>query len=241
MKRKLQGAFDGIRADAVLQQRTLDYVRTKRAGASRALPLAAAMACLVLLLGGCGVYFTPTAYVAVDVNPSVELRLNCFDTVVSARGMNDDGAALLETVELRRHSCAEAMELIFACTAVQRALEEGGEVSVSLDSGGAQQQRLMACMKECSEQHPQTQWQSVEKEEAAAAREVGLSCEKYRLWLQLQQQGSEITAQQAGQLSMKELRQLLEDPGESGGEGSCAQKGHGQGGGGNGHHKGNGA
>ncbi|WP_181861874.1 anti-sigma-I factor RsgI family protein [Slackia isoflavoniconvertens] len=37
----------------------------------------------------------PTAYMGIDVNPSIELGVNRFDVVVCAEGLNDDGEAVL--------------------------------------------------------------------------------------------------------------------------------------------------
>ena len=63
----------------------------------------AVVACFVMLFViGTAAYYTPTAYVSFDVNPSIEYRLNMFDIVLSARGGNDDGSEILERIDLRR-------------------------------------------------------------------------------------------------------------------------------------------
>ena len=57
-------------------------------------PLLACLALVVALLGGGGwLWFTPTASVSVDINPSLELRLNRFSRVVAVEGANADGQA----------------------------------------------------------------------------------------------------------------------------------------------------
>ena len=39
-------------------------------------------------------YFTPIAEISIDINPSIELRVNRFDQVISVDGLNGDGQAL---------------------------------------------------------------------------------------------------------------------------------------------------
>ena len=61
----------------------------------------AAAACLVLLIsGGVAAYYTPTTYVSLDVNPSIEYAVNMFDRVLSATGVNDDGSEIIDEIEL---------------------------------------------------------------------------------------------------------------------------------------------
>ncbi len=63
-------------------------------------------ACVVSVLGIGGVstyaYYTPTSYVSLDVNPSIEYSLNTFDRVLSVKGVNDDGKNILDDIGLVR-------------------------------------------------------------------------------------------------------------------------------------------
>ena len=76
MRSKIQAAFDQIRAEDALKERTKAFVHAKTQGRRqdhvRRRVLALAMACLpVLLLGGGGYmsYAMPVAAIGVDVNP----------------------------------------------------------------------------------------------------------------------------------------------------------------------------
>ncbi|MEG1782723.1 MAG: hypothetical protein RR253_05705, partial [Oscillospiraceae bacterium] len=57
-----------------------------------------------LLVGGLslGAYacIAPHTYVSLDVNPSVEYTLNMFDRVLSVNAVNEDGASILQEVNL---------------------------------------------------------------------------------------------------------------------------------------------
>ncbi len=66
------------------------------------LRIGVAAACVACVLGMAGVgayaYYTPTSYVSLDVNPSIEYSLNAFDRVFSVKGVNDDGENILEDI-----------------------------------------------------------------------------------------------------------------------------------------------
>lgn len=97
-------------------ERTCTAKRTRRRWR---LPLAAA-ACLVAAafgFGGYTAYATETAVIGIEVNPSIELGINRFDTVVAARALNEDGEALLAEVSVVGDPYAEAIGEITASDA----------------------------------------------------------------------------------------------------------------------------
>lgn len=64
------------------------------------IPLVAPIAAFALLIIAATVYAfnTPYAYVSLDVNPSLEYSVNIFKQVLSVKGMNEQGTALLEKI-----------------------------------------------------------------------------------------------------------------------------------------------
>ena len=103
MDDRIRAAFDAIHAEEALKEHTKAALAARQRPAVRRRRLAPLLACLALvvaLLGGGGwLWFTPTASVSVDINPSLELRLNRFSRVVAVEGANADGQALAQ--ELR--------------------------------------------------------------------------------------------------------------------------------------------
>ena len=107
MVNELRSAFDKIQADDALKLRTFRYVNAEIHRRSSAKPrprLRLAVACSVILIlvlfGGFSYnhYFTPVAYVDMDVNPSIGLTLNRFDRVIYTHAYNDDGAVIIMEV-----------------------------------------------------------------------------------------------------------------------------------------------
>src|SRR5690606_14677542 len=54
------------------------------------------------------------AYVAIDINPSVELGINRSDKVIEARGLNEDGMELINKVHLEGKKIDEAIRLLIS-------------------------------------------------------------------------------------------------------------------------------
>jgi hypothetical protein len=87
----------------------------------RKIALAASVA-LVLSLGGGGYAYakTPVAYVSLDINPSIELGVNAFDTIVSAEAYNEDGEKVLEGTNLINTKVVKAVS-----TVISNAISDG--------------------------------------------------------------------------------------------------------------------
>lgn len=68
---------------------------------------------LLLLLGGFKGYTTPIGVVSLDVNPSIEYSINCFDRVLDISAVNEDGSTILAQMDenaLRFRPVDEAVE-----------------------------------------------------------------------------------------------------------------------------------
>ena len=119
---ELRRALDSVRADEALKRRTQEYVaaQTGNYGIARRVSrpargwraLAAASCLLIVLLLGGWLYLAPTAYISVDINPSLELYVNRFDQVVSAKGYNQAGQALADDLGIRFLNYSHAGEQI---------------------------------------------------------------------------------------------------------------------------------
>ena len=240
MDERLKEAFDAVRAEERCKENTMAYVRRKTRGftrprvlrAARLLPVAA---CLVLVLLGAGwLYATPTVSIYIDVNPSVELAVNRFDRVVSATGRNDDGQALLESLDLRNLDCTQAVEELLQAEPVASLLESGQALSIGVVGGdGGQAGRVLAQMESCTQSLENTHCCLGEAGEVEAARELGLSYGKYRALLALQALDPTVTAGDVQALSTGQIWAMVEaleadDAGDAGDTGSGQGNGAGQ-------------
>lgn len=227
---RVREAFASVRAPEDLRRRTLRVIEERRVAqgaqvvlmrpSRRALSLRAKMAlaaCLLVAIIGAGALGAalrlPTAYVTLDVNPSLELALNRFDDVVGARGLNDDGAELLEGADVVGMSYGEAIEEI------ERALAEGGylagdpvlTVTVTCDDEGRYDE-LESASRHCLESSGgEVSCSHASEEEHHAAHDAGLGVGKWRVWRELVDAGSDLSAEEAAGMSVRELSDLLAD------------------------------
>lgn len=99
-----------------------------------ALPAAACLVVLLALVGVFGFYQTPAAHVAISVNPSLELTVNPWGTVIAARGLNADGEAVVAEVPLDRLSYEEAIDRLVTSDAFAPYLTADALVDVAIES-----------------------------------------------------------------------------------------------------------
>ena len=91
----------------------------------------AAAACLVLV--GAHLYFTPTSFVYLDINPSIRLDLNRFERVIDVVPLNDDAENLLSAATVSRKNAQACMSDIVAACQAQRYLNaENTDVEISV-------------------------------------------------------------------------------------------------------------
>lgn len=98
--------------------------------------LAMAAVLLIVALSGFGYfrYFTPAAYVDLDVNPSIGLVLNRAGDVLSAGAYNAEGEAMLQRVDVRRLPYDEAVQLLLAEMISQGYLQQERLVSATVQA-----------------------------------------------------------------------------------------------------------
>lgn len=199
-----------------------------------AIALAACLALAAVCVGGYAWAQAPCAYVAIDVNPSIELGINRLGNVASVRAYNEDGERLLQALDLDGLAFADAMaaleerlrgylddgatvEMTVVCDNERRAaeLEQVGVGCLSASGSGS-----VHCSHASSEEHH-------------AAESAGMGLGKYRLYLELVDAGVDISPEEASAMTMRELRALLEDAGSAsaGGSGSDAGQAAGRAGG----------
>ena len=244
MNKALKELFSPIRAEealkdhtkAFLAERTREYAKAGAKG--RGYPAwAAVCVCLLLaLLGGRWLYFTPAAAISVDINPSIELSVNRFDRVIAVTALNEDGQALSSALDIKYKTYGQALEQILGQDSVA-ALLSGGEVMAITVAGSdkGRSARLLSGIEACAAGQGNIDCYLARPEEAAAARAAGLSCGKYRAFLELQRLDPDITPEAVEGMTMREIRDRLDCLSSNGGgdlppSGGCGGR-HGRSGG----------
>lgn len=167
------------------------------------LRIGVAAACVACVLGMAGVgayaYYTPTSYVSLDVNPSIEYSLNAFDRVLSVKGVNDDGENILEDigqVKIKNKSIDKAIRETINTIAQLGYFpkdSEGGVVIAVSDKNTDKAEKLSEKLKETVEEIADEEKLDVEVESMAVgearvqeARSLGVTPGKLNLVEKLQ-------------------------------------------------------
>lgn len=138
----LQKSMENIKATEQMKQNTLRYLEAQRTNQKRnifqqrpyaALRYAMAVVCVFLMAGAGGytVYSRPVSYISIDVNPSIELAVNRFDRVVSAKGYNAVGQDILQHIPLKNISYLQAIDRLLQDAYYSRYLNRDSQLVVT--------------------------------------------------------------------------------------------------------------
>jgi hypothetical protein len=143
-------AFAGIKAEDRLKANTMTFLE-QRMNRRRGFPvmrLATGFACaLLLFIGGLFAYqsySTVTAYVDIDVNPSIELALNRYGRVVSVNAYNNDGTNVLAKIPVKNKEYGEALRLLVDEMYAQGYIQNAELFSITLQTDNESQKELLA-------------------------------------------------------------------------------------------------
>ena len=150
MRAMIKSAFDRIKAEETLisntetalrnhqkQKNETTYVYKKRNIFKMKRIAVAAGAVLVMLglsVGGYAYYQTPVSYLSLDINPSVELGVNAFGRVVSAKGYNADGELILNGHSVVNFTVNDAVKKLVTSASENGFIKDDGSTIVSLTS-----------------------------------------------------------------------------------------------------------
>lgn len=219
MNNTFKELFGSIQADEGLKDRTKAFLEKKTQGYTRVkaakrryYPGAAACACfLIMLFGGYGLYFTPVAEISVDINPSIEMGVNRFDRVISVKDFNEDGSELSGAIDVKYRNYTDAIEQILNNDMVTSLLADNEIMTITvIGSDGLRSDKILSGVEACTARQNNTYCYFVPSEEAAKAHEMGLSCGKYRAFLELQLLDPDATPETVQGMTMREIRDLID-------------------------------
>lgn len=223
-KEKLKAAFDQVQAEEKLKERTKQYLsekvyagKKKRTSPLRNFAAAAACSLLVFLAGGSYLYFTPTAFISVDINPSLELGINRFDRIVSVTGYNEDGKALADSLDVRYMNYSDALESLLADQDMEVYLSDNADVVLTVaGKSDSQSSQILETVESCVSDHENIHCHSGDTEEIQHAHNAGLSFGKYQAYLTLKELDPSVTLEEVQDMTMSQIRELIQEYSQKG-------------------------
>ena len=225
-EKQFREAFGQIHAEDELRANTKDFlarqINKKKAHTFPILKTAAAAACLLVAVtaGGAWLYLTPSAYISIDINPSLELGVKRFDRIVSIEAFNSDGQELAEQLDIRYMDYSEAMEELLSEQTVEAYLEDDAVMTVTVAGSDEEKtDQILENVETCTAGHFNISCHSGDMAEMHEAHSEGLSFGKYRAYLELKSLDPSVTPDDIRNLSMREIRDLIDSySGDSGGD-----------------------
>ena len=221
MENKIQNAFDSIKADSGLKETTKELLSSKRRKEDRGCrrmriqKTIAAVCGMLLLVTGIGGFWwmqTPVSYVSIDVNPSVELALNRFDRVVSAKAYNPEGEEILRELSLKGKKYIEAIDAVVESRVMKRYLTRQAEIVFTVAADGYRENEIEKGVSHCQGHISQSSHSLVtDLKTAAQAHVQGL----------LSQYDSTVTVEECRHMSMGEIHGKIKE--HEGNGGRCQQ------------------
>lgn len=218
MNGKIKEAFEQIQAENELKEKTKEFIFQKtngyskvRTGTYKYLVSVFASAAL-LFIGGHWLYFTPTVEISIDINPSIELEINRFDKIISLESYNADGQELIKTLNVKFKDYSEAMNQIFRSEDIISLLEKDEIMTIAvIGSGSTQSEKVLSNLQSYTEEKHNTYCYYAHSEEVENAHESGLSCGKYKAYLELKEVNPDITVDDIHHMTMREIRNMIDE------------------------------
>lgn len=205
-----KGSVEQPAREAGLQSTRILSTRRKYA-LRAALSLAA---CVLAAVIGVGAYnqLHPTAFVQLDMNPSIELQVNKYDKVVGVEALNDDGQQVLDAVDVEGDTYEDAVQEITSSDAFLEYAGENSYLEINITCDNATQaEELLSVSEQQVQQLPcpcNCRYATAEEREEAWAAGMGVG--RYRLACQLIELDDSLTLEDCAQMSMWELRSRIE-------------------------------
>ena len=230
MDNQIKEAFDSIQAQerlkratkAALRKKTFDYGRNVLRLRQHRHRLAAGLLSLTLLLSAGGLWFLPAASISVDINPSMELKVNALDRVIALEGRNSDGAAVVKDLDVVGMTYDDAMQRLLLSEGLEPYLTDGTQITITVAGGGtdAHAEQMLSrvlCRAYNIANKENVLYCQVDWETVKAAREVNLCIPRYLAWQNLLKTNPAITPEDVREIPKDRIRALaqtviIEDP-----------------------------
>ena len=229
MDNQIKQAFDAIQTPerlkrttkAALRKKTFDYGRNVLRLRQHRQRLAGMLASLVLVLTGTGLWFLPSASISVDINPSMELRVNALDRVIALEGRNSDGAAVVKDLDVVGMTYDDAMQRLLLSEGLEPYLADGSQITITVagvdEEHTTQMLSKVLCRAYNIANEENVLYCQVDWETVKAAREVNLCIPRYLAWQNLLKTNPAITPEDVREIPKDRIRALaqtviIEDP-----------------------------
>ncbi len=234
MQNKIKSSFAHIHAEESLKRKTRNYVHEKLAsrkkyGVWRYSVIVAVCLFVVICAGGVMSFMLPTAAISMDINPSLEFKVNMYDLVIDVVGYNDESNILVENLKIKYMNYADAIIAVMEDDMTASYIQDAEFPEITVVSGSDEiNDKIAGCISEKTKIPAQNIYCLADNGVIDQGHSEGISFGKYRAFLELKKLVPDITVEDVKNLSMREIRDMVESFSD-GGNSSESQHGEGNG------------
>ena len=217
-----------VQAEEALKEKTAEYlndiIRKKASGSdSHRLRNRLVYLCIsaVLLLSAipAGMFFSPDGYIDIDVNPAIELTVNCFGVVIDARAYNEDGISVLSRTDIQYKKISEALGLLLETMEEQGYLIQEGLLSVTVQSNDKKREtKFLDGLKSAAAEYMKSYQMNITADIFAVNEEIKsyasenlVSPAKYIAITELQAADPQVTFDSCRGHSVSEIKKMIKE------------------------------
>ncbi len=220
MNNDIKNAFDKIHAEDSLKIKTRKYLikqidkssKKTNTGFFKKVSIASALTAICVIALAVVLYFTPSVVLSLEINPGIDITLNRFNKVIAYEGANEDGAQLAQTLNIQNMDYIKAVQEIMTNDTIKKFLDEGEIMSIAvLGENQSRNERIMQAINSCDENNGSIYCCSLNSEQTQQAAQMGLTPGKYKAYLTLLNLDPSITVSQVQNMSMRQIRNLINE------------------------------
>ncbi len=242
MDGKIKKAFDSIISAQELNESTLSYVMAESSAKRRShtvltkrLVFAAAAIFAFIVIFGLNIYSRETAYISLDINPSIAFSINDYGLVINASAYNSEAAAIIDGLQIKNKPYREAVDMVLHSQKMQLYLNDYTNMWVAVqandpDKEAEIEQTVQSAIDTTLQKHHSdisVEYCEITEETRIAAEAQGVSASKYQAISELQELDPTATVEHYRHNSIHEINKVIESH-HAGKKGSHGANGGGQ-------------
>ena len=214
MQDKIIKAFDEIKVSQTIKTNTIDYIHANTHKQNKhfnyAFVLRLSFTFIIFITAAYWAFLIPTAAISIDINPSIELKINRFDKVIKAETFNSEDQALFDRLNLNFNDLDTAINQILELQEIDDLLNEDALMMMAVVSEDDKQNaRLLQGLEHHQNKHHNIECYGIKESNHNHSHANKMSCGKYRQYQILEELDPSITIDEVKDMSMREIKDLI--------------------------------
>ena len=170
---------------------------------------------MVIMVGiGYWFYFIPVVTISVDINPSIELSINRVDRVIDVKAYNADGQAIVDTLDIENQSYTDALNTLMDDPTIASLLSNDGFANITVVGNDSNHcQKMVQTITTTVQCDGTMHCHHGNQQALQGAHDCGMSYGRYAMYQRLLEVDPDLTIDQVNAMSMREIRQMLQENG----------------------------